>query len=101
MLLLPTTLTLREARDTQRLLAQGLQSEPTSGVVINASGLQHFDSSALAVLLECRRLAQAFGRSFEVRDAPVKLTALAKLYGVDELLLKAPLTGSARSGLQA
>ena len=89
MLLLPTTLTLREARDTQRLLAQGLQGEPEAGVVINASGLQHFDSSALAVLLECQRLAQAFGRSFEVRDAPPKLTALAKLYGVDGLLLGA------------
>ena len=89
MLLLPSTLTLREARDTQRLLAQGLQAEPQGGVVINASGLQQFDSSALAVLLECRRLAQAFGRSFELRDAPPKLAALAKLYGVDGLLLGA------------
>ena len=58
-------------------------------MVINASGLQQFDSSALAVLLECRRLAQAFGRSFELRDAPPKLLALAKLYGVDGLLLGA------------
>lgn len=90
MLLLPSTLTLREARDTQRMLAQGLQAEPAGAVVINASGLQHFDTSALAVLLECDRLAKAFGRSFEVRDAPPKLTALAKLYGVDGILLGAP-----------
>lgn len=90
MLLLPTKLTISEARDTQRLLAQGLQAETDAGVVINASGLQHFDTSALAVLLECQRLAQAFGKSFEVRDVPPKLTALAKLYGVDALLLGAP-----------
>jgi phospholipid transport system transporter-binding protein len=90
MLLLPSTLTLREARDTQRMLAQGLQAEPAGAVVINASGLQQFDTSALAVLLECDRLAKAFGRTFEVRDPPPKLTALAKLYGVDGILLGAP-----------
>jgi phospholipid transport system transporter-binding protein len=89
MLLLPSTLTLREARDTQRMLAQGLQGEPAGGMVISASGLQHFDTSALAVLLECQRLAQAFGRVFELRDVPPKLAALAKLYGVDGLLLGA------------
>ena len=88
MLLLPATLTAREASDTQRLLAQALQNEPESGVVIDAGNLQQFDSSALAVLLECQRLAQAFGKSFAVRNAPPKLAALAKLYGVDVLLLR-------------
>ena len=88
MLLLPATITAREARDTQRLLAQALQNEPESGVVIDAGNLQQFDSSALAVLLECQRLAQAFGKSFAVRNAPPKLAALAKLYGVDVLLLR-------------
>lgn len=88
MLLLPATITSREARDTQRLLAQALQNEPASGVVVDAGNLQQFDSSALAVLLECQRLAQAFGKSFVVRNAPPKLAALAKLYGVDVLLLR-------------
>jgi phospholipid transport system transporter-binding protein len=88
MLLLPATLTAREARDTLRMLAQALQREPDSGVVIDASGLQNIDSAALAVLLECRRLAQAWGKSFTVRQAPSKLAALAKLYGVDTLLLR-------------
>lgn len=86
MLLLPGTLTLRESRDTLRLLSQALQGEPDTGVVIDASPLQNFDTSALAVLLECQRLAQAWGKGFEVRQAPPKLTALAKLYGVDALL---------------
>ena len=88
MLLLPATITAREARDTQRLLAQALQREPESGVVIDASNLRQFDSSALAVLLECQRLAQAFSKAFAVRNAPPKLAALAKLYGVDVLLLR-------------
>lgn len=88
MLLLPATITAREARDTQRLLAQALQNEPESGVVIDAGNLQQFDSSALAVLLECQRLSKAFGKSFAVRNAPPKLAALAKLYGVDVLLLR-------------
>jgi phospholipid transport system transporter-binding protein len=89
-LLLPATITAREARDTQRLLAQALQSEPQSGVVIDASNLQHFDSAALAVLLECRRLAQAWGKRFAVHKAPPRLVALATLYGVEGLLLEPP-----------
>jgi phospholipid transport system transporter-binding protein len=87
MLLLPATLTVREARDTQRLLSQALKGEPDSGVVVDAGSLQQFDSAALAVLLECHRLADAWGRPFAVRNAPPKLAALARLYGVDVLLM--------------
>ena len=88
MLLLPAALTAREARDTQRLLAQALQREPEGGVLVDASNLQQFDTAALSVLLECQRQSQAFGRSFAVRNAPAKLAALAKLYGVATLLLR-------------
>jgi phospholipid transport system transporter-binding protein len=92
MLLLPATLTAREARDTLRMLKQALQQEGSaSAVVVDAGPLQHFDSAALAVLLEIDRLAEAWGRQFSIRSAPAKLAALAKLYGVDALLLK---TGS-------
>ena len=87
MLLLPATLTLRESRDTLRLLSQALQGERDGEVLVDASPLQQFDTAALAVLLECRRLALAFGRPFGVRNAPEKLSALAALYGVNELLL--------------
>ncbi len=87
MLLLPATLTAREARDTLGMLSQALAGEPASGVSVDASGLQQLDSAALAVLLECRRLALAWGKPFMVRQAPDKLTSLARLYGVDELLL--------------
>jgi phospholipid transport system transporter-binding protein len=86
MLLLPATITLRESRDTLRLLSQALQGEQDGEVVIDASPLQQCDTSALAVLLECRRLAQAWGRAFSVRNPPQKLASLAKLYGVGDLL---------------
>lgn len=89
-LVLPASLTTQEARDTLRLLTQALPREGDTPVVIDASGLQQLDTSALAVLLECRRLAQAWGKDFELKRPPPKLVALAKLYGVDELLALKP-----------
>ncbi|HEX4235250.1 MAG TPA: STAS domain-containing protein [Caldimonas sp.] len=88
MLLLPATLTSREAQVTLRMLKQALQSEGSEGpVIVEAGSLQTLDSAALAVLLEVERLAVAWGRAFAVRGVPPKLAALAKLYGVDQLLL--------------
>ena len=90
MLVLPETITAREAGDTQRLLSQALKKEPGHDIVIDASNLGQFDSAALAVLLECQRLAVAWGKGFSVRGTPPKLAALAKLYGVDVLLMRDP-----------
>ena len=87
MLLLPGTLTAHEARDTLRMLTQAIQAQ-AEGVEVDASHLVQFDSSALSVLLECQRQAQAWGKSFALRQAPPKLAALAKLYGVDALLIR-------------
>ena len=87
MLLLPATLTAHEARDTLRMLKQSIQGQ-ADGVEVDASGLVQFDSSALSVLLECQRQSQAWGKAFTLRDAPPKLAALAKLYGVDALLMR-------------
>ena len=86
MLLLPATLTMNEARDALAMLSQALRREPETDVVVDASSLQHFDTAALAVLLECKRRAQAWGKGFSVRHTPAKLAALAKLYGVVELM---------------
>lgn len=89
MLLLPATLTEREARDTLRMLKAALQREAAGAeatLAVDASQLQRFDSSALAVLLECERLAQAWGKIFEVKHLPVKLIELARVYGVDHAL---------------
>lgn len=86
MLLLPDTLGAPEARNTLRMLSQALALETDAEILLDASALRQFDSSALAVLLECRRRAQARGKTFAVRGTPPKLDALAKLYGVDGLL---------------
>jgi len=89
MLTLPATLTEREARAALDALAQALEREPAGAVVIDASVLADFDSSALAVLLECQRRARAAGRGFGVHQPSPKLASLARLYGVEELLLPA------------
>jgi len=86
MLLLPATLSMGEARDALAMLSQALRREPEQQVVIDASSLQKFDTAAIAVLLECARLARAWGKSLAVRQAPPALAALAKLYGVDALM---------------
>lgn len=91
MLLLPDTLTLREAVDTLRMLNQTLRRDTTGdSMTVDATALQRFDSSALAVLLECQRLAQSFGKRFAVHGAPAQLVKLAKLYGIDSLLMPPP-----------
>jgi phospholipid transport system transporter-binding protein len=94
MLLLPTSVTAREANDTRRLLIQALKSETDAAVVVDASNLQQFDSSVLAVLLECERAADAWGKPFSLRNPPPKLAALAQLYGVDVLLMRSQLASA-------
>jgi phospholipid transport system transporter-binding protein len=87
MLVLPATLTNVEAHDMLGMLSQALSQEQDGATVaVDASPLKDFDTSALAVLLECQRQAVASGRRFVLRQAPPKLQALAKLYGVDVLL---------------
>ena len=86
MLVLPAELTHRHAGATLRMLLQGLKAQDESLVVVDAGALTAFDSSALAVLLECRRAAQARGRALQVSAMPAALASLAGLYGVQELL---------------
>lgn len=88
MLVLPARLTHDEAPACARMLAQALRSEPPppAGAVADAGALDTFDSSALAVLLECRREALAMGKSFKVAGMPPRLRELAGVYGVAELL---------------
>ena len=90
MLLLPATLTMREARDALRMLAGSLEGEADADLAIDGSQLERFDSSALAVLLECRRLAESWGKRFAVQALPEGLAELARLYGIDTLLHSEP-----------
>jgi len=92
---LPAVITHAEVPHVLRLFKQTLEQAAAQGnttaemLTVDGSALKHFDSSALAVLLECQRMARANGRAFAVQSLPAKLTELAKLYGVDGLLQSA------------
>jgi phospholipid transport system transporter-binding protein len=86
MLALPAQLTLRDAKATLAALTPAIAAAPAGTIVLDASALTHIDSSALAVLLECRRMAEQRQCKFEVQNAPPRLAELARLYGVQELL---------------
>ncbi|MFC5521267.1 STAS domain-containing protein [Polaromonas jejuensis] len=85
MLALPPVLTHAAAPGFVDGLKQRVQAQPAE-VVADAGALQTFDSSALAVLLECRREALAAGKAFSVQGLPARLRQLANLYGVAELM---------------
>jgi phospholipid transport system transporter-binding protein len=91
---LPRVLTHGQAAQCQ---AEMVRSWPASTehprVVLDASALDQFDSSALAVLLFCQRQAKAVGQVLAVMGAPARLLQLARLYGVADLLqLQTPPT---------
>ena len=84
---LPLTLMHPQAKACRDAWVAELRAAPASAAwQVDASALTHFDSSGLAVLLACRREALALGQTFEVRQMPDKLQALATLYGVCALL---------------
>jgi phospholipid transport system transporter-binding protein len=85
MLRLPDALTQTTAAACLRELGAGLQSEHAA-VVVDASGLSRFDSTALAVLLSLRRDALRVGKTFAIAGLPQRLGDLARLYGIAELL---------------
>ncbi len=94
-LALPQRLTLREASNTLvRLLAAIALREQGAAVCIRAQEMKVFDSSALAVLLECRRAAIACGHNFSVSGLPSALRGLAGLYGVEGLLTDSKASAS-------
>jgi phospholipid transport system transporter-binding protein len=82
---LPPSSTLADAPALLQRLQQTLDSN-SGPVRVDASALQSFDTSAVALLMHASRLARAAGRGFEVVGAPPKLEQLARLYGVEDLL---------------
>ncbi len=87
MLSLPATLTNAQASSALGELEPALRAWTGPGPMgLDAASLLHFDTAALAVLLQCQRSAQAAGHALKVRGAPAKLVELARLYGVEGLL---------------
>ena len=89
MLVLPAELTHRQATACLHMLLQGLKAHREPGVVVDAKALTVFDTSALAVLLECRREALTRRKTFAVQGLPAALRSMAGLYGVGLLLTPA------------
>jgi phospholipid transport system transporter-binding protein len=88
MLTLPNLLTHNAAAGFAAGLTALVAQQPDQ-VVADAGALKTFDSSALAVLLACRREALALGKTFAVRGLPPQLRQLSSLYGVEKLLPEA------------
>ena len=88
MLILPVKITHNDADALARNLTGQVSAQPNA-VVVDAQQLVEFDSSALAVLLACRRAALGAGKQFSVIALPSKLAQLATLYGVAQLMTPA------------
>ncbi|MEN9435966.1 MAG: hypothetical protein RIR09_621 [Pseudomonadota bacterium] len=85
MLTLPDPLTHVQATACLARLSAAVASE-TTPVQIDAAAVRRFDSSALAVLLELRRVCNRVGKPMQVRGLPDGLRDLATLYGIEGLL---------------
>ena len=81
---LPAVLTHDQAASVAQQL--GALTRTQAFVSIDASGLQQFDSSALAVLLAGVRDAVNQNHAVRVTGLPAKALALARVYGVQDLL---------------
>ena len=86
MTVLPASLTLRDAQAVLASLRQSFAADSGEVWRVDAGPVTQLDTSALAVLLECARMAVAAKRKLEVVNAPARMSDLAHLYGVDGLL---------------
>jgi phospholipid transport system transporter-binding protein len=83
---LPPSLTLRDSPAVLESLRAAFAADAEPTWRIDAAPVVQLDTSALAVLLECARMAAAGQRKLEIVGVPPRLGDLAQLYGVDELL---------------
>ena len=86
MLVLPAEITHAQAETCLNMLREAARAEQGPDVLVDATALSRFDSSALAVLLECRRECLHDGKTFAVRGLAPRLRELAELYGLAGLL---------------
>jgi len=83
---LPASLTLKDAQAVLESLRQSFAADSGEVWRIDAAPVTQLDTSALAVLLECSRIAAAGKRKLQIVNAPPRMSDLAHLYGVDGLL---------------
>jgi phospholipid transport system transporter-binding protein len=83
-LALPERVLLGDATSVMAALESRLPTDPV--VPLDASALQTFDSSVVAVLLALQRRLATTGQRLQVCQRSDRLQALLTLYGVAELL---------------
>jgi phospholipid transport system transporter-binding protein len=84
---LPQMVTVFEAAAVLARLEAALAAAPAGGAfVIDAEPLQRFDTSVVALLLQAQRLVRAQGLQLDLQGVPPRLSELARLYGVGELV---------------
>jgi phospholipid transport system transporter-binding protein len=79
----PATLTYATANTAYQAGAARIEA---GADVIDCAALAQFDSAALAVLLNWRRVAQARGVALRLQHIPAPLVSLAHAYGIEMLL---------------
>lgn len=85
---LPAVLLQAQAQSVANTLVTSLTSQLAKGgeAVLDASALSQFDSSALAVILACRRAVLVKGAELRITGLPERAQTLAKVYGLSALL---------------
>lgn len=84
---LPSVLTAETALAVHADLQRRLQALPAgAAITLDAAAVQSFDSAGLALLLACRRTAQARQQTLHVQAWTDSLQSLAQVYGVMPLL---------------
>lgn len=98
---LPKELTYRQARACLMQLRPLVAEFAGQLVPVDATAIKVFDSSALAVLLACRRAALEVGKQLVVIGLPKGLQSMAVMYGVDGLLPAAGALGAQNTSQQS
>jgi phospholipid transport system transporter-binding protein len=83
---IPAELTHHNAQDCvqQYLMVMKAQTGPVT--IIDATGLQRFDSSALSVLLMVARNMKDWNGELHITGLPQRAKTLASVYGISDLL---------------
>jgi phospholipid transport system transporter-binding protein len=73
-----------------KLLESSRAQYATTDITLDFADATELDSSAVALILEYRRTAEAAGKRLSVRNLPASLKTLADLYGVTDLIAVTP-----------
>jgi len=72
------------------VLAASLEAELPATGVIDLERIESVDSAGVALLLAWKRRAESEGKPLVFAHLPASLDSLARLYGVEELLVAEP-----------